>query len=72
MSCFIKVILFTDSDGRAKFREEPIDLSEGTPQAMLSPVLPRPAASCAKAPSAFAAGSIAPQSRSGCSYSVAR
>ena len=37
---FTKVILFTDRDGRAKWREEPIALGEGTPQAMLSQVLP--------------------------------
>ena len=37
---FIKVTLFTDRDGRARFREEPIELTEGTPQAMLSKVLP--------------------------------
>ena len=35
---FTKVILSTDSDGRAKFREEKIDLNEGTPQAALSRV----------------------------------
>lgn len=40
MPVFTKVILYTDSDGRAKFREEHIALNEGTPQAMLSPVLP--------------------------------
>jgi hypothetical protein len=40
MASFIKVVLYTDRDGRAKFREEQILLSEGTPQAMLSPVLP--------------------------------
>ena len=33
---FLKVILFTDADGRARFREEPIALDEGTPQARLS------------------------------------
>jgi hypothetical protein len=33
---FTKIVLFTDHDGRAKFREEPVELSEGTPQAMLS------------------------------------
>jgi hypothetical protein len=37
---FSKVILFTDRDGRARWREEPIALGEGTPQAMLSTVLP--------------------------------
>jgi hypothetical protein len=40
MTVFTKVILFTQADGRAAFREEPIDLAEGTPQAMLSPLLP--------------------------------
>jgi hypothetical protein len=37
-AAFTKVILFSDADGRAKFRDEPIELSEGTPQAMLSPL----------------------------------
>ena len=37
---FAKVVLFTDRDGRARFREENIDLPEGTPQAMLSQVFP--------------------------------
>lgn len=40
MSTFTKVILFTDTDGRARFREEPVALSEGSPQAMLSPLMP--------------------------------
>ena len=38
MAAFTKVILFTDRDGRARFREERIDLNEGTPQAALSRV----------------------------------
>ena len=37
---FNKIILFTDSDGRARFRAEPVALSEGKPQAMLSPLMP--------------------------------
>jgi gluconokinase len=37
---FTQVILYTDSDGRARFREAAIALSEGTPQAMLSPLAP--------------------------------
>ena len=37
---FTKVVLFTDSDGRARFREEAIALDEGTPQTMLSKILP--------------------------------
>ncbi len=40
MSTFTKVILFTDRDGRAKFRDEKIELAEGHPQAMLSRILP--------------------------------
>ena len=37
---FTKVILFTDSDGRARFREEALALPGGTPQAMLSQLMP--------------------------------
>jgi hypothetical protein len=37
---FTKIILFTDSDGRARFREEHIALGEGSPQALLSRVFP--------------------------------
>ncbi len=33
---FTKVILFTDGDGRARWREEALALDEGTPQARLS------------------------------------
>ena len=40
MDTFTKVILFTDADGRARFREEPLALSEGKPAAMLSPLMP--------------------------------
>jgi len=40
MTVFTKVILYTDTDGRAKFREEALALSEGSPQAMLSPLAP--------------------------------
>jgi hypothetical protein len=40
MQTFKKVVLFTGPDGRARFREEPIDLAEGTPQAMLSALFP--------------------------------
>jgi hypothetical protein len=36
MSSFTKVILYTDTDGRARFREEQLPLTEGTPQSMLS------------------------------------
>ena len=36
MPSFDKIVLFTGSDGRAKFRQETVALTEGTPQAMLS------------------------------------
>jgi hypothetical protein len=35
---FAKIILFTDVDGKAKFKEELIALNQGTPQAVLSEV----------------------------------
>jgi len=40
MDSFVKVILFTDRDGLARFREEEVLLTEGTPQSALSPVYP--------------------------------
>ena len=39
MDTFLKTILFTDTDGRARFREEVLPLSEGTPAARLSPLM---------------------------------
>jgi hypothetical protein len=44
MTTFTRVVLYTDRDGRAKFRDEAMPLPEGSPQAMLSAVLP--AAGC--------------------------
>lgn len=40
MSTFNQIILFTDVQGRARFREQPITLDEGTPQARLSALMP--------------------------------
>lgn len=40
MNSFTQVTLFTDTDGRARFREASIALTEGTPQARLSPLFP--------------------------------
>jgi hypothetical protein len=37
---FTKVVLFTDTDGRARFREDGVALSEGKPQARLSSLMP--------------------------------
>ncbi len=40
MTSIVKTVLFTDTDGRARFREESVALPEGSPQSMLSPVFP--------------------------------
>jgi hypothetical protein len=40
MERFTQVVLYTGEDGRACFREQPIALSEGKPQARLTPLLP--------------------------------
>ena len=40
MTTFTQVILFTDTDGRARFRDEEIALPEGTPASMLSALMP--------------------------------
>ena len=40
MTPFTQVTLFTDADGSARFREHTIVLSEGTPTAMLSALMP--------------------------------
>jgi hypothetical protein len=37
---FTRVELFTDTDGRARFREHAIALDDGTPQARLSALMP--------------------------------
>ena len=37
---FTQVVLYTDVDGRARFKEQPLTLREGTPQARLSAILP--------------------------------
>ncbi len=40
MTTFTQTILFTDTDGRAKFREATIPLPEGNPNSMLSALMP--------------------------------
>lgn len=40
MTSFNQVVLFTDTDGRARFREATIDLPEGTPASQLSALFP--------------------------------
>lgn len=39
MTTFTKTILFTDVDGRARFRDETIALDQGSPQSMLSSLM---------------------------------
>jgi hypothetical protein len=40
MNTFTKTILFTGTDGRARWRAEAVALTEGKPTARLSPLLP--------------------------------
>ncbi len=40
MTAFTKRVLYTDRDGRARFRDEQVPLDEGTPQMMLSATFP--------------------------------
>jgi hypothetical protein len=40
MEKFTRTVLFTDTDGRARFREEDIALDQGTPASRLSELLP--------------------------------
>lgn len=40
MPTFTKLVLYTDTDGRARFREETLALSEGSDAARLSPLMP--------------------------------
>jgi hypothetical protein len=39
MTSFTRVVLFTDTDGRARFREDSIALDQGTPQSRLSALM---------------------------------
>ena len=40
MTTFTQITLFTDVDGRARFREHAVPLTEGTPVSMLSTLMP--------------------------------
>ena len=53
MQALKKVILFTDTDGRARFRETDIALDEGTPAARLSALLPATACQLRESPVGF-------------------
>jgi hypothetical protein len=39
VSALTQAVLFTDTDGRARWRDEPLALTEGHPQALLSPLM---------------------------------
>jgi hypothetical protein len=53
MSTFTRVVLYTDTDGRARFREEPLVLDQGTPQSMLSAVFPSSGYQLRQSPAGF-------------------
>ena len=39
MTTFTQVVLYTDTDGRAKFKAQPIELNEGKPESRLSALM---------------------------------
>ena len=53
MNHFTRTVLFTDTDGRARFREEAISLDQGTPQAMLSALMPSQGLQLRRSPVGF-------------------
>ena len=53
METFTRTVLFTDTDGRARFREEKISLDQGSPQSRLSTVLPAMGLQLRKSPVGF-------------------
>ncbi|MEN9491540.1 MAG: hypothetical protein RJA63_1989 [Pseudomonadota bacterium] len=53
MTSFTQVVLYTDTDGRARFREEVIPLNEGSPAARLSSILPASGVQLRESPVGF-------------------
>jgi hypothetical protein len=53
MESFIKTVLYTDVDGRAKFREETVLLTEGSPQSMLSGLMASGGMQLRRSPTGF-------------------
>lgn len=51
---FTRVVLYTGADGRAAFRDETVDLAEGTPASRLSAALPATALQLRESPPGFA------------------
>ena len=56
MTLFTQVSLFTDTDGRARFREQALALPEGTPGAMLSALIPAAGLQLRHSPVGFRSG----------------
>ncbi len=56
MTRFHKVVLFTDTDGRARFRELEIALPEGSPGSMLSVLMPSGGLQLRHSPVGFRSG----------------
>lgn len=54
MTHFQQTVLFTDADGRARWREQAIELGEGTPQSRLSPLMPSGGCQLRESPVGFA------------------
>ncbi len=53
MTLFEKTVLFTDTDGRARFRQEMLPLGEGSAAAQLSTLLPAHALQLRRSPVGF-------------------
>jgi hypothetical protein len=53
VTSFTQVVLYTDTDGRARFREEVIPLNEGSPAARLSSILPASGVQLRESPVGF-------------------
>jgi hypothetical protein len=53
MQTFIRTVLFTDTDGRARFREEELALDQGTPASRLSELLPTQGLQLRRSPVGF-------------------
>ena len=54
MDIFTQVILETGPDGRARFREQAVALTEGSPMSRLSPVMPSGGLQLRRSPAGFA------------------
>lgn len=50
---FTQVVLYTGADGRARFREDALPLTQGTPQSMLSALLPSGGMQLRRSPPGF-------------------